>query len=274
LSSLSPHGRRRKPTSGPLLRAAARTTSRVTPQHRGMPAAGPGVSRRKQVTAAATLSVAAILTASLTAAHAGPAPTGAGPVVQASAANASIAPVQASAGASISYERPAVTTEQAPLPVPAKTQGAAAGTASPTAVSPAPAVAPAASSARLGAPLASMSVTSPFGIRSSPISGSGELHTGLDLVAACQTAVFAAGNGTVVEAGWSPYGGGNRIVVDHGNGLKSTYNHLASIETSVGATVAAGQRLAAAGTTGASTGCHLHFEVLLNGQTVNPQGWM
>lgn len=119
-----------------------------------------------------------------------------------------------------------------------------------------------------------MSVTSPFGIRSSPISGSGELHTGLDLVAACQTAVFAAGNGTVVEAGWSPYGGGNRIVVDHGNGLKSTYNHLASIETSVGATVAAGQRLAAAGTTGASTGCHLHFEVLLNGQTVNPQGWM
>ncbi len=68
-----------------------------------------------------------------------------------------------------------------------------------------------------------------------------------------------------------PYGGGNRIVVDHGNGLKSTYNHLAAIETSVGATVTAGQRLAAAGTTGNSTGCHLHFEVLLNGQTVNPQ---
>ncbi|MFJ5958237.1 M23 family metallopeptidase [Paenarthrobacter sp. NPDC092416] len=214
-----------------------------------------------------------MLTAALTAAHAGPAPTGTGPAVQAAATKASIAPVQASAGASISYERPAVTTEQAPLPVPAKTQVAAA--AAPKAVAAAPAAAaPAASSARLGAPLASMSVTSPFGIRSSPISGSGELHTGLDLVAACQTAVFSAGAGKVVEAGWSAYGGGNRIVVDHGNGLKSTYNHLASIETSVGATVAAGQRLAAAGTTGASTGCHLHFEVLLNGQTVNPQGWM
>ncbi|UYV93483.1 MULTISPECIES: M23 family metallopeptidase [Paenarthrobacter] len=235
-----------------------------------MPAAGPGGSRRKQVTAAATLSVAAILTASLTAAHAGPAPTGTGPAVQAAATKASIAPVQASAGASISYERPAVTTEQAPVPAPAKAQVAAAGTAAPKAV----AAAPVASSARLGAPLASMSVASPFGIRSSPISGSGELHTGLDLVAACQTAVFAAGAGTVVEAGWSAYGGGNRIVVDHGNGLKSTYNHLASIETAVGATVTAGQRLAAAGTTGASTGCHLHFEVLLNGQTVNPQGWI
>ncbi|TVU61996.1 M23 family metallopeptidase [Paenarthrobacter nitroguajacolicus] len=273
MTSSSPHGRRRKPASGLLSRTAAPTTPRATPQHRGMPAAGPGRGRRKQVTAAATLSVAAMLTAALTAAHAGPAPTGTGPAVQAAATTATVAPVQASAGASISYERPAVTTEQAPLPVQAKTQVAASGAAAPK-VAAAAAAAPAAASSRLGAPLANMSVTSPFGIRSSPISGSGELHTGLDLVAACQTAVFAAGAGTVVEAGWSPYGGGNRIVVDHGNGLKSTYNHLASIETSVGATVAAGQRLAAAGTTGASTGCHLHFEVLLNGQTVNPQGWM
>ncbi|WOC63457.1 M23 family metallopeptidase (plasmid) [Paenarthrobacter sp. AT5] len=275
MTSPSPHGRRRKPTSGPFPRAAAATTPRAVPQHRDVPAARPVGNRRKQVATAATLSVAAILTASLTAAHAGPAPTGTGPAVQAPAAKASSAPVQASAGASISYERPAVTTEQAPLPLPAKTQVAAAGAAAPKTAAAAPAAsAPAASSARLGAPLASMSVTSPFGIRSSPISGSGELHTGLDLVAACQTAVYAAGAGKVVEAGWSAYGGGNRIVVDHGNGLKSTYNHLASIETSVGATVAAGQRLAAAGTTGASTGCHLHFEVLLNGQTVNPQGWM
>lgn len=233
-------------------------------------------SRRKQVTAAATLSVAALLTAALTAAHAGPAPTSTAPAVQTPGTVAAGAPVQAPVGASISYERPAVTTEKAPLPVPAKTPIAAAGAAAPTtpAASPAPAAAPAAAAARLGAPLASMSVSSPFGIRTSPISGTGELHTGLDLVAACQVAVFAAGAGTVVEAGWSPYGGGNRIVVDHGNGLKSTYNHLAAIETSVGATVTAGQRLAAAGTTGNSTGCHLHFEVLLNGQTVNPQGWM
>lgn len=277
MPSVSPHGRRRKPTSGLVPRTALPMMSPTTGRHRPLPGAGARARRRKQVTAAATLSVAALLTAALTAAHAGTAPTGTAPAVQASETVAAAAPVQAPVGASISYERPAVTTEQAPLPVPAKTPLAAAGAATTPAASPVPAAAAPAqpvSAARLGAPLAGMSVTSPFGIRTSPISGTGELHTGLDLVAACQTAVFAAGAGTVVEAGWSPYGGGNRIVVDHGNGLKSTYNHLASIETSVGATVSAGQRLAAAGTTGNSTGCHLHFEVLLNGQTVNPQGWM
>ncbi|MCD4850747.1 M23 family metallopeptidase [Arthrobacter sp. AK01] len=280
MPSVPPHGRRRKPTSGFAPRTAVSMKSPTTGRHRPLPEAEARGSRRKQVTAAATLSVAALLTAALTAAHAGPAPTSTALAVQASGTAAAGAPVQAPVGASISYERPAVTTQQAPLPVPAKTPIAAAGAAAPPppAAAPAPpatpAASPAAAAARLGAPLASMSVTSPFGIRTSPISGTGELHTGLDLVAACQVAVFAAGAGTVVEAGWSPYGGGNRIVVDHGNGLKSTYNHLAAIETSVGATVTAGQRLAAAGTTGNSTGCHLHFEVLLNGQTVNPQGWM
>ena len=270
MSSASPHGRRRMPSSGLVPRTAAPTASAATPRHRLL--TGEGGSRRKQATAAATLGVAAVLTAALTAGHAGPAPTDTAPVLQASGPAAAGAPVQAAAGASITYERPAVTTQQAPLPTPPKPPVAAAAAVAPktAAVAPAPAV----SAARLGAPLASMSVTSPFGIRTSPISGTGELHTGLDLVAACQTAVFAAGAGTVVEAGWSAYGGGNRIVVDHGNGLKSTYNHLSAIETSVGATVTAGQRLAAAGTTGNSTGCHLHFEVLLNGQTVNPQGWM
>lgn len=90
----------------------------------------------------------------------------------------------------------------------------------------------------------------------------------------CQTAVFAAGSGTVVEAWWPPFGGGKRIVVDHGNGIKSTYNYLSSIETFVGATVAWGERLAAAGATGNSTGCHLHFEVVRNGLTVDPQHWI
>ncbi|MDO5878126.1 peptidoglycan DD-metalloendopeptidase family protein (plasmid) [Paenarthrobacter sp. SD-1] len=274
MPSVSPHGRRRKPTSGFAPRTAVPIMSPTTGRHRPLPEAGTRASRRKQVTAAATLSVAALLTAALTAAHAGPAPSSTVPAVQASGTVTAGAPVQAPVGASISYERPAVTTKQAPLPVPAKTEVAASGAVAPKSVAAAPAPAQPVSAARLGAPLAGMSVSSPFGIRTSPISGAGELHTGLDLVAACQTAVFAAGAGTVVEAGWSPYGGGNRIVVDHGNGLKSTYNHLASIETSVGATVTPGQRLAAAGTTGNSTGCHLHFEVLLNGQTVNPQGWM
>jgi murein DD-endopeptidase MepM/ murein hydrolase activator NlpD len=125
------------------------------------------------------------------------------------------------------------------------------------------------------APLASMNVRSAFGFRVSPITGAAsEFHTGIDLTGACSTAVFAAGSGAVTEAGWSPYGGGNRIVVDHGNGLKTTYNHLASIGVSVGQPVAQGQQIAGVGTTGASTGCHLHFEVMVNGRTVNPSAFI
>jgi murein DD-endopeptidase MepM/ murein hydrolase activator NlpD len=119
-----------------------------------------------------------------------------------------------------------------------------------------------------------MSVSSPYGYRTSPITGGSELHTGVDLADACSTPVLAAGSGRVVEAGWSPYGGGNRIVVDHGNGLKTTYNHLASIGVALGQAVAQGQQIAGVGSTGASTGCHLHFEVLLEGQTVNPLGYI
>ncbi|WP_246839709.1 M23 family metallopeptidase [Pseudarthrobacter sp. NIBRBAC000502771] len=120
-----------------------------------------------------------------------------------------------------------------------------------------------------------MNVSSPFGFRVSPITGAaGELHIGIDLTGACSTPVFAAGPGKVVEAGWSPYGSGNRIVVDHGNGMKTTYNHLASIGVSIGQPVTQGQQIAGVGTTGASTGCHLHFEVLINGATVNPSAYI
>ncbi|MCQ6273276.1 M23 family metallopeptidase [Pseudarthrobacter sp. R1] len=226
---------------------------------------------RRNLPAAATITVAMLVGATVTAANAG---TGPDRPLATAAGSAALAegPAQASPGAAISFDRSLVATAPAPE-APQTLPAGSAGSPQPAPSAAVP-VGPAAASG-LGAPLASMSVSSPFGFRTSPITGgSGELHTGLDLVASCQTAVFAAGAGTVVEAGWSAYGGGNRIVVDHGNGLKSTYNHLASIETSVGAAVGAGQRLAAAGTTGNSTGCHLHFEVLFNGQTVDPQGWM
>lgn len=130
-------------------------------------------------------------------------------------------------------------------------------------------------SAGLRAPLASTIVTSPFGHRVNPLTGAmGELHTGLDFAGACGTPVLAAARGKVTEAGWSPYGGGNRIVVDHGKGLKTTYNHLASIGVSKGQTLAQGGRIAAVGTTGSSTGCHLHFEVMVNNRTVNPASYL
>lgn len=214
---------------------------------------------RGWIPGASALVAAVLLATGLPAAHAQLGHEISGPAAAQEAPETAGPAVEASAAATVTFPRTDVTTIAAPAPA---AQVAAV-------VSSAPA------SKGLGAPLAAMSVTSPFGLRTSPITGGpGELHTGLDLQAACRTAVFAAGAGTVVEAGWSPNGGGNRIVVDHGNGMKSTYNHLSSIETTIGADVARGQRLAGAGTTGNSTGCHLHFEVVRNGLTVDPRGWI
>ncbi|MFB9653501.1 M23 family metallopeptidase [Pseudarthrobacter oxydans] len=178
------------------------------------------------------------------------------------------AAVTAAADTVLTFDRPEVTSQPAPAPA---AQAQPAGAVKTPEVAPAPA----APSKGLRAPLASINVSSPFGFRTSPITGAAaELHTGIDLTGACTTAVLAAGSGAVTEAGWSPYGSGNRIVVDHGNGLKTTYNHLASIGVSVGQSVAQGQQIAGVGTTGASTGCHLHFEVMVNGNTVNPSAYI
>lgn len=129
---------------------------------------------------------------------------------------------------------------------------------------------------RLAGPLDQMIVASGFGYRANPLGGYGtsELHTGTDYSSACGTPVKAAGSGTVVEAGWHAYGGGQRIVVDHGGGLKTTYNHLSVIGVSVGQAVGQGDQVGAVGTTGNSTGCHLHFEVMVNDVKVDPLGWL
>ncbi|WP_248762282.1 M23 family metallopeptidase [Pseudarthrobacter sp. SSS035] len=133
----------------------------------------------------------------------------------------------------------------------------------------------AASAGSLGSPLAQLATASPFGFRVSPITGgSGDFHRGQDFVAQCGTSVLAAASGTVTFVGWHQYGGGNRVVVDHGNGLETTYNHLSSASVRVGQTVSRGDVVALSGTTGASTGCHLHFEVQVNGEVVDPTGWL
>ncbi|QCB98704.1 M23 family metallopeptidase [Arthrobacter sp. PAMC25564] len=133
----------------------------------------------------------------------------------------------------------------------------------------------AASAGTLGAPLDQMITASPFGYRVSPITGgAGEFHRGQDYAAQCGTSVHAAASGTVTFNGWHPYGGGNRVVIDHGNGLETTYNHLSSSSVQVGQKVSRGDIIALSGTTGASTGCHLHFEVMVNGDVVDPLGWL
>ena len=127
----------------------------------------------------------------------------------------------------------------------------------------------------LMAPLESLSESSPFGLRTSPITGSsGEFHWGQDFAAACGTRVYSADAGVVRAVGWHPWGGGNRVEIDHGNGLITTYNHLEAIAVKKGDSVRVGEVIARVGTTGSSTGCHLHFETILNGSHKNPHDWM
>ena len=126
--------------------------------------------------------------------------------------------------------------------------------------------------ATFAAPIKGASIASSFGYRVNPMGGFGdELHTGTDYAGACGTPVLASRAGTVVESGWHAYGGGQRIVVDHGGGLETSYNHLSVLGVTVGQKVDKAQDLGAVGSTGNSTGCHLHFELLVDGEKVDPQ---
>ncbi|MGG5172341.1 M23 family metallopeptidase [Pseudarthrobacter sp. J1738] len=124
------------------------------------------------------------------------------------------------------------------------------------------------------APLEALVPSSPFGSRISPITGDPtEFHWGQDYAAACGTRVYAADAGVVRAVGWHLWGGGNRVEIDHGNGLITTYNHLQGIAVHKGDSVDVGQVIAKVGTTGSSTGCHLHFEVIKNGKHGDPLGY-
>ena len=95
-------------------------------------------------------------------------------------------------------------------------------------------------------------------------------HLALDIAAPYGSVVVAAQRGTVTWAGWRNNGGGNVIAIDHGNGMQTVYNHLASIWVGVGTYVGAGQGIGAVGCTGMCTGPHVHFEVIVNGVIDNP----
>ncbi|HHX42208.1 MAG TPA: peptidoglycan DD-metalloendopeptidase family protein [Armatimonadetes bacterium] len=112
-------------------------------------------------------------------------------------------------------------------------------------------------------------ITSHFGTRFHPILKVTKLHTGVDIAAPSGTPIAAVGDGVVVHAGW--WGGyGNCVVVAHGNGRSTLYAHCSSLAVSEGARVRKGQILGRVGSTGFSTGPHLHFEVRINGRPVNP----
>ena len=115
----------------------------------------------------------------------------------------------------------------------------------------------------------SHTITSYFGWRVHPITGTNKYHSGVDIGASYGSSVLAADSGTVILAGWNG-GYGNCIVISHGNGITTLYGHLSSIIVSSGQSVSQGQTIGYVGSTGNSTGPHLHWEVAVNGSQVNP----
>ncbi|HUQ33786.1 MAG TPA: M23 family metallopeptidase, partial [Pyrinomonadaceae bacterium] len=114
------------------------------------------------------------------------------------------------------------------------------------------------------------SLRSGVGTRSNPFGGSSiEFHKGQDIAAPTGTPVSVTADGVIIIAGWVK-GYGNGIYVDHGNGITTRYGHLSRIDVVVGQTVKQGERIGLVGSTGRSTGPHLHYEVRINGEPTSP----
>ncbi|WP_185973173.1 M23 family metallopeptidase [Aeromicrobium piscarium] len=120
-------------------------------------------------------------------------------------------------------------------------------------------------------------ITSPYGMRRHPVTGVYKLHDGTDFGAGCGVPVRASASGTIVEQYYnSAYG--NRVIINHGviggSNLMTTYNHMSGFAASPGQYVNRGDVIGYVGTTGLSTGCHMHLMVLQNGATTNPMSWL
>ena len=115
--------------------------------------------------------------------------------------------------------------------------------------------------------------TSGFGVRSDPFLGRPAMHTGLDFRAASGDPVRATANGKVVSSGWAG-GYGRMVEIDHGNGLSTRYGHLSEINVKIGDPIKIGQVIGAVGSTGRSTGPHLHYETRIDGDAVDPQKFL
>lgn len=122
-------------------------------------------------------------------------------------------------------------------------------------------------------PASIQSITSGFGYRRDPINGRGAMHAGIDFKGPIGSPIFAAADGRVTFAGQKS-GYGNAIEITHGNGLLTRYAHLSRIGVQVGQQVTAGTTIGGLGSTGRSTGPHLHFEVRINDRAINPRPFL
>ncbi len=116
-------------------------------------------------------------------------------------------------------------------------------------------------------------ISSEFGPRRAPTAGASSYHRGRDYAAPSGTPIYASAAGTVITASYNGVRG-NYVVIDHGNGLQTWYQHASRLYVSAGQKVSRGQNIAAVGTTGVSTGAHLHYEVHVNGAAVDPRRYL
>lgn len=126
----------------------------------------------------------------------------------------------------------------------------------------------------MGLPLEKYILTSSFGMRKSPISGSWKFHKGIDMAAPAGTSVMACKGGTVQYVGRNDYVYGNYIIIKHDGDITSKYAHLKDIQVTTGQTVSKGTVIGKVGATGLATGPHLHFEIQLKGEAENPQKYL
>ena len=117
-------------------------------------------------------------------------------------------------------------------------------------------------------------LSSGFGYRTDPVFGGGESHGGQDIAAAYGTPVFATGDGVVSMSEYNANGYGKQIVIDHGYGYQTRYAHLSVISVEIGTKIKRGEQIGNVGSTGKSTGPHLHYEVVYRGTRVNPMNYM
>lgn len=120
-----------------------------------------------------------------------------------------------------------------------------------------------------GRPVERLSLTSNFGVRSDPFNGSARMHKGIDIPGPVGTPIYATADGIVARAGWAS-GYGNLVEISHGNGMETRYGHMSKLIVAPNSRVRRGQIIGLMGSTGRSTGSHLHYEVRVAGNAINP----